>query len=245
MRIPAKLKKDAIVEAICEIRFRSNDLDELVLGRLGDDDRWGSYAKIRLPIADLPGPVRNADPNLKFQPLLQFSEASTNTIVKIGASVFSFHVLKPYCGWSQFKPQLYTLFDFLFSRLKGVVVERIGLRYINGLTREDHLVENIDSLNVEIKVGGDPLKLPYNLNYMTTGDKVCALVRIASPEFVSGTAIPGLTALIDVDVFTPTTFTASESGAIKQWLEVGHSAEKTEFFRLLPPAVLDALVEEW
>ena len=68
--LPNKLKHDAILEANFEIRFDADpsSVAEIFLGRVADAGEWRGFTQRRLPMADIPAPVRRADPSLRFQP---------------------------------------------------------------------------------------------------------------------------------------------------------------------------------
>jgi hypothetical protein len=48
-RIPAKLKYDAIVEALLEVRFDMTTIPEVLLGRLADCPSWKGFEQDRMP----------------------------------------------------------------------------------------------------------------------------------------------------------------------------------------------------
>ena len=245
MAFPRKLKKDCIVEALCELRFESSEVDELIVGRLTDGAPWDSFVKTRLPFADLPPPMRKANPQFQFQPTIQFKDPNLPLMINLGPNTISTNVLAPYCGWNEFRPKIELTMEQLYSRLPDVVLSRIGLRYVNIITPEHHLVDEITSLKINISVGGEPLRVPLNLTYQKDLDDKKIVVRIASPSFVVGVGLPAIyTALVDVDVATPDGFPIPNAEAAKAWIEEAHNLEKEEFFRLWPEELLNKLVEE-
>jgi hypothetical protein len=48
-QLPQKLKNDAIVEAIFEIRFDTSTILEVLIGRLADLVPWNGFKQQRLP----------------------------------------------------------------------------------------------------------------------------------------------------------------------------------------------------
>lgn len=239
--LPEKLKKDSIIEAVCEVRFACDELEELVIGRLIDNTPWKEHSRVRLPIADIPSPIRQADQNLKYQPV--FELRGKDEIVKIGGSVISFHVLSPYCGWNKFKLLLDQVIDTLVTKIDNILITRIGLRYINALVAEDHFINSISDLQLKISVGrNDTVPNYLNLNFMRKESDYSALIRIASPEFITG--ISSLAALIDVDISTPDNFNTTDTSTAKDWLNKAHIIEKQEYFNLIPEKVLKLLMEK-
>lgn len=245
--LPTKLKKDAIAEAICELRFESDELPELVVGRLASNPDWKSFKKLRLPVSDIPEPVRSINPSLKFEPTLQLNAEPSNRLIKLGSCVISYHVLSPYCGWQTFYNELSSVISFIFSSLGNFICSRIGFRYINLLNSNDHNISSLEQLSCTIQIAGHNLKPPLNLNYLKTyGDhaQYCVMVKVASPEFISGNVQAPVAALIDVDVFTPANFQCQSSSATLEWITRAHEFEKKEFFNLIPDNIIKQLREK-
>lgn len=243
--LPEKLKKDAIAEAICEVHFEceeSYSLPEIVVGRLAEFDMWRDFAKIRLPLSDVPAPVRFSDPNLKNAPILQLNEPNGERSVKIGVNVFSLHRLAPYPGWAAFKAEIEEALGFLFSSFKEFKATRLGLRYVNAFTEEDHGVGSVRLLNYSVSVADQTLQEPQNLNYQRVrSDSHIVQVRIASPEFVTGPV--RIQVLVDVDVRTLAGLIMDDVDTAQAWVESAHTYEKEEFFNLFTDEMLKRLVE--
>lgn len=243
--LPNKLKNDAIIEAICQVQFVTSEVSEVVVGRLSDDPIWKDFKRERLPVSDIPAPIRQADENLRFEPTLQLRSNEGNRLVRIGDSVIAYHVIGAYCGWANLKKELEHVFSALFDKLPDVRIKRIGFRYINSLTETRHFIQGLNSLNVQISLGEQPVAGPVNINVLqNTSDKHVTLVRIASPEFMKGTQDPELKVVIDIDVYTPPEFSTDSLGDLLDWVEDAHTYEKEAFFTLLPQGVIDKLKEE-
>lgn len=241
--LPSKLRKDPVVEALLEVRFDSAELEEVLIGKLASIATWKSFPSSRLPVADIPAPLRQVDPNLKFQPLLERRSPDGTRVIKIGANVFSYHTLRPYPGWEVFEFELSSTLDCLVENTDGFAANRFGFRYINAFS-PDHLVTGITQLNFEVALAGAPLDAPLNLNYLRTiGDQHQAVIRIASKEFVQNPAAE-LSALVDIDVFTPAGFNSTNSQEAKRWVAEAHILLKKEFFSLFTDELRERLVEE-
>jgi uncharacterized protein (TIGR04255 family) len=239
-RIPRKLKNDPIVEALFELRFTSSEISEVVVGKLASWEQWKGFTKQRLPLGDVPATIREQDPNLVYQPVLQLEQSEGKHIVKIGPRVFSYHALPPYPGWAVFEPELTSCTEHLFSMLSDVTATRFGFRYINVLTK-DHMIESLRDLNFDIRLAEQALTCPLNLNYQRTWTaKHNSIVRIASKEFVQNPTAQ-LSALVDVDIFTPEEFRSMEGTEAQGWVGEAHEILKKEFFTLLPEAIIDKL----
>jgi hypothetical protein len=94
--IPRKLKNDAIIEALFEIRFDMESVPELLYGRLADHSGWRSLEQRRLPAYDIPAPMRQVDENLRYQPVFELNDSARNSSIRIGPQVLSFHQRQPY-----------------------------------------------------------------------------------------------------------------------------------------------------
>jgi uncharacterized protein (TIGR04255 family) len=199
VRIPRKLKNDPIVEALFEVRFTSNEIPEVVLGKLASN--WNEFRTTRLPFADVPSPIRDQDPNLAHQPLWQLQAKDGRRLIKFGPRVFSYHALETYPGWTTFEPELNQATDFLLGSLGTVTTNRYGFRFLNVLTKKQ-LISSLADLNFSVQLAGEAIASPLILNYQREhSPQHIALVRVASKEFVQNPS-SGLEALVDVDIFT-------------------------------------------
>ncbi|TIT36010.1 MAG: TIGR04255 family protein [Mesorhizobium sp.] len=242
-KLPSKLRADGVVEAILEIRFESSEIPELLIGKIADFPGWKGWTPSRLPLSDIPLPIRRADKSLQHQPLLQLSSPEGKEALKVGDNVVSRHALT-YPGWAVFEPRLLETFDVLYDRIPGLLVARLGLRYVNLLHADKHMIEDVNSLNLKILVRGNRLEPPVNLNYRRkTTDWHETMVRIASPEFVQS-AQRGFSTLIDIDVYTPDGVIVPDHGTCVGWLNDAHDILKDHFFELLHDETIDALKVE-
>lgn len=240
--LPKKLKDDSITEALLEIRFTSSDLDEVVVGRLSDFSGWEAYTKERMSAADIPLPIRKMNAALRIQPLLELSAADKTRRVRIGAAAISYHVLGRYIGWTEFSKELLTITEHFFKAMKSVTAERIGLRYINTLTKARHNIAGVGDLKLRVRIDERGIGAPLNVNFTERAtDEHMVTTRVATPEFVQGTVEKDVTLFVDVDVFTAEGFEGTDVAKTMKWLAQAHEIEKESFFRLFP----DKTVEDW
>jgi hypothetical protein len=86
--------------------------------------------------------------------------------------------------------------------------------------------------------------VPLNLNYLRIrGEQHRAMIRIASKEFVQGPAAD-LSALMNIDVFTPADFRSADVSQAREWPSKAHELLKEEFFGLLTDKLQEKLVEK-
>lgn len=241
--VPEKLKNDAIVEAILELRFDTKTIPEILIGRLADYGPWKTLTQRRLPAYEMPAILRQVDPNLRFQPVFELS--GENRAIRVGSQVISYHRTVPYIGWERFWPELRETITGLFETAEGLAIGRLGLRYLNALRSDVHGISSIADLDLGIKVAGERIGGNVNLNFTTdvSSDAACT-VRIATTEFIQGNLPPNTSVYVDVDVFTKDGFETLEQWAVESWVTAAHESEKQQFFRLLTDRSIDVLEEK-
>jgi len=243
--IPRKLKDDFILEVVFELQFETSTLPEVLFGRLADHIPWRGFRQEPLPAYSIPAVMRQTDPNLRYQPVLQLLGDEGRRSVRIGPRVASYHRTAPYVGWTQFSTELEEFFQGVFGKSENTSVSRLGLRYINAATLELHGIAAISDLNLRVMVADDQIGASVNVNYMNEHERdTQSVVRIATPDFVIGTVPAGASLLIDVDVFTKAGFKATAAEDVRNWAEFAHEEEKKQFFRLLRPETIVALREK-
>lgn len=243
-KLPKKLKQDSITEAVFEVRFQSDDPDELILGRLLSIKTWQDWEKIRLPIADFPAPVRAQDKRLKHEALYDIRNKEIGQLIKVGPNVISCHVIGQYPGWLEFSRLISKAVTALFSKGAPIRVSRLGLRYINALTRKKHFISSPYDLAVTITVRNEKPSDHINLNYsVKTKFGMAVLVRVASRSLVSGTIPDDSTAYIDVDVGTTGKLKKHNRKSVMKWVTRAHTFEKEQYFKLLPDEIIEKLRE--
>lgn len=240
---PAKLKHDAIVDSIFEIRFEpGQELPEVVMGRLADLTRWPGFTAARLPFADLPQMLRLSDPNLRLQPLIQLTAPDGVTNVKVGTHAIHCDMPKPYQGWDAFYTFSSQMVDNLFGVIPTVEVRRLGLRYVNVIETELHHVRAISELRISVTVGAKHLDDAYNLNFrIRENENTECQIRIATKEFVNPPLDgPGHT-IIDVDTYTPDGFSTQTKADIEAWLVHAREVKNGLFFGLFSEAQIEKM----
>jgi len=243
--IPLKLKHDFILEVVFELRFETSTLPEVLFGRLADYAPWQGFRQEPMPAYSIPAVIRQTDPNLRFQPVLQLSGEEGHRSVRIGQQVVSYHRTAPYVGWAQLRTELDEFFEAFFQKSENSSVSRLGLRYINAANAELHGIAAITDLDLRVLVKESQIGASVNVNYLSNHQSgTQSVVRIATPDFVVGTVPPDATLMIDVDVFTNAGFKTTDAGDVRGWAEFAHGEEKKQFFRLLKQETIESLREE-
>lgn len=242
--IPTKLKKDSIVEALFEMRFDAEELPEIIVGRLMDCEIWQAYERNRLPISDIPAPIRQSDRELRYQALVELKSEGGRNVVKIGTNVLSFHILKLYPGWSSFEPTLGKVVEFLYDRVMGLKIRRLGLRYINAMTVSDHMISDVSELDLKISLDGELITDSFNIAYIVDDKGPCsATVRVVTPNMLEGNFPVDTSVFIDIDVSTNKKSKIQSKKDVLSWLDQAHRHEKECFFSLLPDELIKQLME--
>lgn len=244
-RLPQKLNRDAVAEALIEVRFDMTGVPELLFGRLADLPTWKGFIQRAMPASNIPAPMREAEENLKHQPIFELVSPDGRIAIRVGNHVISYHRLQGYIGWEKFQPELFAVIDSLFKLADKLVVKRIGLRYMNVLNRDLHGIDSILDLDLQVMIAGEPLPDNLNLNFTRDlGEAGAVTVRIATPDFVQGSLPKSSSMIIDVDVFTKDGYQTTAQSEVKEWMEGAHTREKEEFFHLLTQKTIDLLEEE-
>ena len=188
--------------------------------------------------------MRQADDNLRYQPLFELSDSVNKRSMRLGSQVLSYHQLAPYDGWSQFEPRLHEVVDQLFAKSDNITIRRLGLRYLNALRSDVHKIRGIADIDLVLVVSEESLSKNVNLNYTQdlSSDTQCS-VRIATTDFVQGALPANSSVYVDVDVFTKEGFRSNDAAAVKRWLSFAHGKEKESFFSLLKESTIKELQE--
>jgi uncharacterized protein (TIGR04255 family) len=243
--LPRKLKHDAIVEALVELRFNTPTVTEVFLGRLIEHRNWEGWQQRQLPAYNIPPQFRQIDPNLQFTPIIELAERDGGAALRIGSSVVSYHRRAPYVGWARFKPELERVVESLFASGAKITVKRLGLRYMNALRPNLHNITSIADLDLELVVSQDVISSAVNINFTTDiGRQSACTVRIATKEFIQGAVPEDTTVFVDVDVFTSDSFSTTDISAVNHWVDFAHTQEKNEFFHLFKQSTIDMLRED-
>jgi uncharacterized protein (TIGR04255 family) len=244
-QLPRKLREDAIIEAIVELRFETPTLFEVLLGRIADHEYWRAFTQTQLAAYQIPSQLRELDPAVRYAPLFQLADQHANAVLNIGPSVLSFHQRAPYPGWRDFREAIERALESLFAAAREISVIRLGLRYLNALTFEKHAIRSLTDLNMQLLVGKAIIADNANINFKTAVENGSScLVRVATKDFVQGALPPDTRIYVDVDVSTEEGFRANDHAKVGDWIDRAHTAEKLAFFSLFTKNQIDKLKED-
>jgi len=244
-KIPKRLKKEPLIEAVWEIRFEGTKpsvadlLPGLVFKAL--PDRYPNI--VRLPSANIPGPIVESDPRLKYVPKIRLEGG--NQAVQIGEHVVSLNCRRPYSGWKTFSKDIRTLMEIV--RDTGLIdrLERFSLKYIDLIDLDQP--PSLSCLNLELKMGKYEIDTrPVQLRTEIKEGELMHIIQIISPAEVS---IPGESGrvhgvLLDIDSIRP--IKENESWPdVESHLDEVHLSSKEMFFSLLSSETIDSLEPEY
>lgn len=241
--IPKKLGKEPLMEAICELRFKSDkdSISDLLPGLIFQklSDRFPKVEK--LPASNIPTAVLKNDPNLRYTPTIKL--IGSQFAIMIGENVFSISCTKPYVGWNDFSSVIMELFSILNGTSLITHCERVSLKYIDILLEKDGFT--LDDLNLNIEIGGDRITTePVQLRFELKMDKFIDIIQIGYPAEAilnDGQTFHGI--LIDVDTVSlimPKDFLINPKG----FLDSAHVINKSSFFNLLKAETIKRLDPE-
>jgi uncharacterized protein (TIGR04255 family) len=245
--LPKKLKSDAILEAVLEIRFEPDPslVAEILFGRFADVPDWREFKQVRLPTADIPAPIRRADPNLRYQPSIELVSPDGGTSVRVGPQVIAYSRRGSYPGWDVFGAELAKVVDSLYRILPNAHVSRLGLRYINALRSDVHGIKNVSDMDIAIAVAGSDVTSSLNLNFKTdVNSNHEAMCRIATVDLAEGVIPDNASIIVDIDVYTGRSFVTKKIDDVKSWVSTAHQKEKENFFRVLGNEATERLRED-
>jgi uncharacterized protein (TIGR04255 family) len=241
-KIPNRIEPDAIIEALFEMRFEMESIPEVLFGRLVDNPTWKAWEQRRLPAYDLPAPIRQADENLRYQPVFELNDVAANSSIRIGSQVLSYHQRAPYGSWALFESRVGAAITQLFDKAQQIKVLRLGVRYINALERKAHGITGVNDLDLNVQVAGESFDESLNINLLLSpSPEMACMLRVATPDFVQGIYSPDTSVLVDVDVYTKQSFAGSTETAVKDWFVSAHQKAKEYFFALLTEKTIKEL----
>lgn len=236
IRIPKRLDKCPLVDALIEIRFNSHFDKSVIFGLIyGIIKDMYPGRVVNLPLSQIPAQIRDNDPNLQFKPLYRIEGA--DTILQIGTDVICISSKIPYIGWEALSDKALTIINRLFGNGVIKTVLRLGHRYVN------FFEGNIEG-KLNIAFTFVPQYNPIN-NLIRTevkdGDFISTLQYSNSAVYKPiNDASERKGCLIDIDTFK----TYSDdffAHNIKQEIDAAHASEKNLFYSLLKESFIQEL----
>jgi uncharacterized protein (TIGR04255 family) len=239
MKLPKKLGKPPVVDTVFEMRFAagkplSNILPGLVLPTFKGENIE------RLPAAQIPEALRNADETMKFAPLVRvhwgpFMVLASDRSVGIACKM-------PYAGWTAYKAAILQIAQIIAETAIVDMIERFSIKYTNiisGLGKAPTVVD------LSLKLGQhDAAQSLFLVRAEIPKEEMICVVQIAAEGTImltDGATKTGV--VIDVDTLCMgVNLPFSEfSTSLPDRLERIHSETKTMFFSCLKQEALEKL----
>jgi uncharacterized protein (TIGR04255 family) len=238
--LPKKISPCPIVEATIELRFSSEVERDAIFGIIYQEFKDEFSGKVeKLPILQLPEPIRSIDPRLKYQPYYKL--IASNLIFQIGPRVTSLSNINEYMGWETFSKKIKETFSKLEKLNIIKSVETLGIRYINFFK-----LDIFNNINLKIVLNGKPLEtLKTTLKTEIQEDNFINILQIANKAQVKVQNEPKSGSVIDINTVSKDIIGVTFFGEMENLLKKGHNFEKKLFFSLLTKEFLSTLNPEY
>jgi uncharacterized protein (TIGR04255 family) len=242
-KIPTKLNKEPLEEAIWSVRFRTNtDLfvtlfpGILYLQFPNMFNKANNYFQ-----PDMPDGVFNQIEQLNFLPSV--SMQGDNKTILIGRRFLALSYRKPYPGWNNFSSDINKLAGILKQTKMIDNLDYYSIKYIDFLDISS-VVSGLSSLNIKLEMCGDSLDRSENriVTVKETGE-FKHIIQIFSPAMIDQPELnrtrKGI--LIDIESSKNLSFKEDSWNLIESTLDEAHMQSKEIFFKLLSDKTLKTL----
>lgn len=239
--LPLKLGKEPLVDVGFELRFAStqpasNLLPGILVAKLGDS----SIVIERLSTADIPSNFREADPALKYMPLVSMTWG--NYIIGISDSSLSVSCLLPYLGWQDFKAAIQKVIQVIDGASYITALERHSMKYVD-LLEIDDVATQIKAVNLGVTVGGHALSQEaFRCRMDIPENDFTKIIQILTNAavIISNRKRSGI--VVDVDIVRPLAVSVADYlRDLPDSLDAIHAVNKKTFFSCLTKATVEAL----
>lgn len=248
-KLPIKLKKEPLVDAIFELRFSCDQpASEIVPGYLFSFLKKDNPKISQLNISQLPKEIRESDPNLKYAPTTRIDW--TSFFINVGDRSVSVCCQLPYPGWYVFKRAIKQMVDHLKNI--GIIndVERCSLKYVD-LIPSDDLADQCKFLNIKLEVADHALEkevFQIRIDIPDEDGELINVVQLSSAAKVTladGTTKKGT--IIDIDTILRLKNMTLDSFItdIDNYLETIHYRNKKMFFDCLKGETIELLEPDY
>jgi len=146
-KLPIKLKKQPVIEAVFEMRFQTDVLASNILSGIFFTKLEGVKIE-KLP--EIPQPIREVNPLFRYSP--QFRLIWKGYSILLGDSVFALASGLSYEGWSNFKKTILQLVGIVEKANVIKTIERYSLKYVD-LIETHSIKEQLTLLKFDLKLG--------------------------------------------------------------------------------------------
>lgn len=244
-KIPIRLNKEPLIEAIWQAQFEPKDglpVGDLLPGILYTALKVDhpNLQLHRLPTADIPAPVAQIDPNLRFSAKYRMEEPGSPFLFQVGDRILTMNCRKPYAGWSAFKERIRKLIEVIASTGLVPTPVRHSLRYIDLLCLDP--APNLKALQVNFQIGQWSLEnRPIQMRVEIPDGDCNHVIQIATPAEANLPEGKLQGSVIDLE-----TFSSSQPDSwqdVLTQIDQIHDQSKAVFYQQLLTADAIALME--
>jgi uncharacterized protein (TIGR04255 family) len=236
-RIPIRLNKEPLLEAVWEIRFGTDSdlsVGEMLPGMLYNSLRESYPTIVRLPTADIPRPIAQINDALRYVPTVRLEgPPGTPFAVHAGDRVVSLNNRRPYRGWADFSKRIHALAGLLKSTELIKNPERFSLKYVDVIALD--APPSLASLQVSLSVAGrDLVNQQVQLRTEIKDESFVHVLQVASPvDVVIASTERYRGTLVDIDTVCAVASGEDFWAVLDAQLDEAHARSKKLFFDLL------------
>jgi uncharacterized protein (TIGR04255 family) len=242
MKLPRKLGKEPLIEAIFEVRFTAALPVSSILPGLMFQGLQGEKVIERLPAAELPQQLRNVDPNLRYAPLVRIRWQPF--MILISDQSVGLACATPYPGWAAFKPAILKIVEIIGNANVIDLVERFSLKYTNILSPTHGGIDSLLDFNLQIgpyDSTGKNVQIRAEIPQEGLIIHIVQLLSSGTARLPDGSVREGVVFDIDtISIIGPTKFSEFFS-TLADRVEFGHLENKALFFACLKQKTTDDL----
>lgn len=243
-RLPSKLERVPLLDAVCELRIDSSmELHNVVPGQLLVEHA-SPLSIDQMPAGGLPQQLRANIPGLLDAPLVRIH--FDHYLVLCGRASVAVACKLPYPGWSAFKPQICSIFKTVLKLPVVRSIQRYSVKYVN-LVEEKDLNDQFKLLDWKLSVGEHEVRSgSVQLRCEVSGpDDMVTNLQISTGGIaqVPNVAEQKYGAVVDADTVKP--YKTTDINKFKEELETRldsvHSENKKWVFESLRQSTIDAM----
>lgn len=244
-QIPKCLNKEPLIEAIWQAQFEAKEglpVGDLLPGILFSALRvdYPNLQLHRLPTADIPAPVAQLDPNLRFSAKYRMEEPGSPFLFQVGDRIVTMNCRKPYAGWSAFKGRILKLLEVIESSGLVPAPMRHSLRYIDLLTLDP--APDLKALQAQFQIGHWSLQNRHLQMRVEIPDGDCNhVIQIATPAEANLPEGKLQGSVIDLETFSSSMPTRWQD--VRAQIDQLHDRSKAVFYQQLLTADAIALMD--
>lgn len=232
-KIPKRLRQEPLIEAIWQLHFEpveDQPVADILPGILFTALRENTpnLRLHRLPVAEIPRPIVESDPNLLTAAKYRIESPDSPFIYQVGDRVVTLNCRKPYAGWPEFKAKVIDLAGILSESKVISAPKRHALRYIDFITLESP--PSLSFLRLGLTIGEKAVReRPLQIRVELPDEGGQHVLQVVTPANVNIPDTPDAGAIIDLETRAELTPGQALSD-IGEDLETLHTASKRFFF---------------